>query len=113
MKAPTLSAATVQQVLDGILENFPTCNGSMDCIRWKYKVGFYYFETTEGVHLFCRHIEGVKAFGLMYTLMNGKMPEAPPCPTTDDQDAWDDWLCNSDAITFGAFVQLGLYGEIL
>lgn len=114
MIVPPLKDTTILSVISGITSNFPECAQSYCCDLWRYKdLIFRFIDIEEGVSHLVKETELRKAFELMFTKMDGKMPCAPPCPTVDSEDEWDDWLCAADANTFDAFIQLAIEGDVI
>lgn len=114
MIVPPFKDTTIRSVISDITSNFPECAQSYACETWKYNdLRFSFRDLEDGKVHVVQEPELRKAFGLMFTKMDGKMPCAPPCPTSDDEDKWESWLCNADANTFDAFIQLAIEGDVI
>jgi hypothetical protein len=109
------------KVADQIMANFPESSQTLRCTDWKYdQRQFKFTDTEEGKKYTLDEAAMLKGFALMYE--PGKWPKglkAPPaCAEYNDNaarggNAWDDWLCDSDAFSFDAFVQLCLLGDVI
>lgn len=107
-----ISDETVEHVVRSIMDNMPEAAQSYDCVNWKYKeLDFRFVDYDTGK----KHIVTKKmllaAFPLLFTDKWPKGLLKPP--HSNDADQWDDWLCQSDATSFDAFVQLAIEGEVI
>lgn len=102
----------ILNVVKGIMDNMPECSLSMDCTVWKYDSMLFKFRDYEDGQLFTLNKDKLLAtFPLLFT---DKWPKGliPP-PTSPSWEVWEQWLCNSDASSFDAFVQLACFGEVI
>ena len=109
----TISDEVVDKVIHGIMENFPEASSGNElrCSGWSYDdLKFDFVDSDENIY----HVNKkdlLKAFKLAFT---SKWPKGcTSLPLTNDWDIWDDWLCQSDAQDFDAFVQLACLGEVI
>lgn len=104
---------TVEEIIRGIMDNFPEASESLRCCGWKYKSCKFLFQDYEDEKYYKIGLpELTKAFELM--TQSGKWPKGltqPPCGM--DSESWEDWLCQADALDFDAFVQLACFGEVI
>jgi hypothetical protein len=106
----------VEKVVRDIMDNFPEAGSGMSlmCIDWKYKsMDFIFVDCEEDKKYTLDKAKLIAAFPLMYS---EKWPKGcTKLPTSDlvDEETWDDWLCQADAVDFDAFVQLACLGEVI
>lgn len=108
----TIPDTIVEDIVKSIMENMPEASLSMDCVGWKYEEWRYKFRDQEDGTLFT--LDKEKLLATFPLLFSDKFPKGltpPPCST--DSKTWDEWLCQSDASTFDAFVQLACFGEVI
>lgn len=115
MIAIKIPDAVIEQVVKGIMENFPEAsNGcALVCTRWKYDEWFFRFEDFEagGKEYELRKPQLIAAFALM---ASDKWPKGcTQLPLSTDPEVLDNWLCQADAIDFDAFAQLACLGEVI
>lgn len=102
----------VRDVVADIMANMPDCSLSMDCVRWKYELmEFSFIDHEDGERFNLDEAKLVAAFPLMFTDKWPKGLQKPPVST--EWDDWETWLCQSDADSFDAFVQLACFGEVI
>lgn len=108
----TIPATVIETVVKGIMENMPECSQSMDCLSWKYEEWCYKFRDHEDGKVYV--LDKEKLLATFPLLFSDKFPKGliPPPQSADEQE-WDDWLCQSDVVTFDAFVQLAIFGEVI
>jgi len=106
--------AVAEQVVKGIMENFPEAsNGSaLVCVGWRYDAWQFTLEDSEsGKSYRLGKAALLKAFPLIFTDKWPKGCTQPPA--SSDPEVWDNWLCQADAIDFDAFAQLACLGEVI
>lgn len=109
-----LPDSLVETVVRGIMDNYPE-SGAGSCLRcysWKYEpmiFGFIDEETNKRITLDKAKL--LAAFPLIFTDKWPKGCTKPPLSA--DPEVWNDWLGQSDAIDFDAFVQLAVFGEVI
>jgi len=109
----TIHDALVEIVVRGIMENFPEAsNGSaLRCVVWRYNDWHFEFEDEDGKKYQLDKLKLRAAFPLLFT---DKWPKGcTPPPHIHNQETWDEWLSQSDAIDFDAFAQLACLGEVI
>ncbi len=107
----TIPEKIVNDVIKNIMDNMPEASQSMHCIGWKYEEQRFKFRDEDGTLFVIEKPQMEAAFKLMFT---DKWPKGlTPPPNTDNWDLWDEWLCQSDADSFDAFVQLACFGEVI
>jgi hypothetical protein len=108
----TIPETQIDKIIDDIMANFPEAAQCVSCIGWKYDAcKFTFYDDEEGKKYVLDREILRKTFPLLYS---EKWPKGlKAAPTTADADAWDDWLCQSDAWSFDAFVQLAMFGEVI
>lgn len=112
----TIPATLVDEIIDGVMGNYPEANDSncLQCVHWKYKLCKFKFidtEDDEKVYLLDRD----KLAAVIPLLWTPKWPRGctkPPAPDADAQ-AWNDWACQCDNTDHDAFVQLACFGETI
>ena len=102
----------INKIVDGIMENFPEASATLQCIGWKYdqrKFTFVDSESGERYNLTEERLH--RGFSLMFT--NYWPKGCTRVPMSTDWETWDEWLCQSDATDFDAFVQLCCFGRVI
>lgn len=105
--------ALIEKVCRGIMANFPESNVGciIKCQSWKYDdMKFEFLDEEENTTHIITLDKCMKAFPLLFTDKWGKGRTQPPL--SDKDEDWDNWLCQSDAGDFGAFVELIVFGEV-
>jgi hypothetical protein len=109
----TIPDELVEKIVRAIMDNFPEASMTLQCQSFRYQtMDFKFMDTEDGKEYILDKDKLLKAFPLMFDV--NKWPKgltAPPL--TNDWDKWDDWLCQSDAFTFDAFLQLACLGEVV
>jgi hypothetical protein len=104
----------IKKTISSIMENFPEASygGSLRCIGWNYqKMQFDFVDGETDKKYLVDEPKLLKAFKLT---MTDKWPKGcTPIPLSTSASRWDDWLCQSDAIDYDAFVQLAVFGEVI
>lgn len=107
----TIPDTIVHDVVKGMMENMPECSLSMGCQKWKYDEMRFKFVDEDGTVFNLDKEKLLATFPLIFT---DKFPAGlTPPPMSTDAKVWEDWLCQSDASTFDAFVQLCCFGEVI
>lgn len=107
-----ISDETVAHVVQNIMENMPECSSSYDCTKWKYtELRFEFIDYDTGKKHTLDKEKLLATFPLLFTDKWPKGLLKPP--HSNDIDEWGDWLCQSDATSFDAFVQLAIEGEVI
>jgi hypothetical protein len=104
----------VEKIVAGIMENFPEadCGSSLRCILWGYKDwNFEFWDDETGKRYQLSKEKLIAAFPLLFTDKWDKHLTRPP--SNGDWDTWEEWLCQSDATDFDAYVQLAIFGEVI
>ena len=84
---------------------------SLRCIGWDYKKLKFIFEDTDGK---VYEIDEQKLLATFPLLFTDKWPKGcTQPPISNGIGEWEDWLGQSDATDFGAFVQLVCFGEVI
>ena len=117
--AKTINPRIVETVVKGIMENMPEASQSMDCLEYKYDAWRYRFKDYEDGKVYI--LDKEKLLATFPLIFSDKWPAGVvPAPTIPDTlslseqlKLWDDWLCQSDADSFDAFVQLACFGEVV
>jgi len=98
-------------IVDGIMENFPEASASLECIGWNYeKRRFLFIDSESGERYDLDEEKMHEGFRLMFKAWPTGCTQPPLSTNWED---WDNWLCQSDATDFDAFVQLALLGEVV
>lgn len=104
----------VEKVIADLMNNFPEASSgsSLVCSHWNYKKLTFQFvdEEDNKVHTVDKD-KLLKAFPLLFTDKWPKGGTQPPM--SDNAEVWDNWLCQSDATDFDAFIQLAIFGEVI
>ena len=111
----TFSAEFVEKIVRDIMDNCPECSSGLTCIGYKYKeMLFTFVDEEDGKKIVLDKAKLMAAFPLLFT---DKYPKGcgprPPLVNHDDKGEWDTWLCDSDATSFDAFIQLAAFGEVI
>lgn len=111
----TIPDELVESTVKSILENYPEAGSgnAIKCTRWKYDKWEYTFvdEENDDKEYKPTKEQFLAAFPLLFT---DKWPKGlVPPPMSADPEAWDEWLCQSDAFSFDAFIQLVCLGEVI
>lgn len=115
----TLSDELIAFIIEGIMSNFPEASQgcALRCTGWHYTDipvkdwDFIFEDDEEGKTYRLGYAELVAAVVLMFSDAWPKGCTA--VPHSDNEDVWDDWLCQSDATDFDAFAQLACLGEVI
>jgi len=110
----TISQPVIDQVVRGIMENFPEASQgcALRCVGWKYDAMRFRFEDGETGETYA--LDQPKLLAAFRFLFTDKWPKGcQPPPAADDAERWDDWLCRCDAVDFDAFAQLACLGEVI
>ena len=102
----------IETVVRGMMDNYPEASATLACRELDYEqchFRFLYHETGKTYDLNLPAL--TSAFPLLFTDKWPKGCTQPPASTAPD--AWDNWLCQADAIDFDAFVQLACLGEVI
>jgi hypothetical protein len=108
----------VLKIVTGIMENFPeaSAGNSLRCVGWRYKDLRFVFndidadDAAKGNHTLTKDTL-LAAFPLVFTDKWPKGCTQPP--NKSDWESWEEWLCQSDATDFDAFVQLAIFKEVI
>lgn len=104
----------IEKIVRAIMDNYPEAGSGMSlkCIGWKYDtMEFTIVDVEEGKEFELTKEKLLAGFPLMFTDKWPKGLTKPPMKT--DWEAWDEWLCQSDAFSFDAFLQLVCLGEVI
>ena len=104
--------AIIEQVVEGITDNFPECAICLRCTGWHYNERqFEFFDDETGK---THQLDKAKLLATFPLILSDKWPRGcTPPPTTTDWEAWENWLCQSDANDFDCFAQLACFGEVI
>ena len=109
-----LPQTLTDRIITGIMENFPEASQdcALLCTGWNYHNCKFDFEDGETGDQFTVTKESLE--NALPLLFSDKWPKGctkPPLSANDD--LWNDWLGNSDATDFDAFIQLAIFGEVI
>lgn len=114
MIAINIPDAVIEQVVKGIMENFPEASRgcALVCVHWRYNDWrFRFYDNESGKEYLLTKPKLIAAFPLIFTDKWPKGCTQPPA--SSDPEVWDNWLCQSDAQDFDAFAQLACLGEVI
>ena len=108
----TIPDQLIENVVRSMMDNMPEASQSYDCVNWKYKeLDFRFVDyDTKKKHIVTKKML-LGAFPLLFTDKWPKGLLKPPY--SEDEELWDEWLSQSDATSFDAFVQLAIEGEVI
>lgn len=110
----TIPDELVEKIILGIMENYPEAGhgNALQCIAWQYRTLNFKIEDEEmGARYDLDKTKLVATFPMMFT---DKWPKGCTKPPLSDKwDEWENWLGQSDATDFDAFVQLACLGEVI
>lgn len=100
----------IEIVVRSIMYNFPEASICMGCVGWKYEpLEFSFMDAGRRIEVTKDQL--LAAFPL---IRSEKWPKGcTPAPALDTPEAWNEWLCNSDATDYDAFLQLAIFKEVI
>jgi hypothetical protein len=111
------SEERIHQIIDGIMANFPEASAGsvLKCRNYNYDKCIFVFEDSETQKTYTLNKEKLtEALKSMLTTDKWrKMKGLTQPPVSTNAEAWDEWLCQADAIDDDAFVQLACLGEVI
>lgn len=100
----------IENIVRGIMENFPEASLSMHCVVRSYRTLEFHFDDCG-----TRHVTNLDMLVAAFPLIRSeKWPKGcTQPPELGTPEAWNDWLCQADATDFNAFLQLALFKEVI